>query len=344
MSSQPQLLISKRAAAAHGRALQRGASTNGGAATSSNASSSTSSSSSSSLLDFVVIGVAVATAAVTGLRLYRAMHVRLPAGSIAVVYNARRRSIFSTPYDQCGTAREAIAFCRSEKGKAAVGGLATIAGLRLVLGAALFPCTKAYLTRPPLPWYKVFSIPRGVISKGEGVQLVCRVTDVPTNSPARVDVEVGVRFYIDLNADLERYLSLCGPVGPSDHVGAAVGYCLRSHAASVDAGVLLSSRRRDMYFMDSFGNHVVSKLLADCAIRATSVTIQSVRESGVESNEASLDATYNNVSHTHSYTNGRSNGNSSANLNAYDNDYDDGLQYSDTSRTTEPYNASVRRL
>lgn len=210
----------------------------------------------------------VATAGLALFRVYKVMKCPVQPDMVAVVYNARRMSLFSTSIDsekQMIDARMRTDF--RNRG--------TIGAMRTLIHELCFPTSYCLVTRPPLPWYKVFILPRTILSATDNSPILQAKLTATTSDGGTVVFHVKVQYYIDCK-DLSRYLSLVGAVGAKDALSKTLQYCIDAHARKIGAVILTNSGRRAKHFTPNFTAHLQSKIYADSGVRIVHVDILDV--------------------------------------------------------------------
>lgn len=223
--------------------------------------------SSSSLADWAMAGLCVVTAGIAVARLYKIMRCPVQPDMVAVVYNARRMSIFSTSID---SEKQMVDARRREVSR---GG--AVVALRAFLLTTCFPTNYNLVVRPPLPWFKVFILPRTILSASDNAPVLQAKLTTTTSDGGTVAVQIKIQYYIDCK-DLARYLTLVGAMGAKDALSRSLQYCLDAHARKTGAVVLTNAGRRNLHFTPNFTAHLQSKVFADTAVRVVHVEILDV--------------------------------------------------------------------
>jgi hypothetical protein len=223
----------------------------------------------------VSLGIAAAIGVVRKLR--RLCFVRVAPDDVAFVFNVHRRSVFSSSMED--TLSAALSPSRQAKGRLGRLGACGINLLRLGASQGLwrliFPASRTYVVRPPLPMFSVFTLPRAVLDSSSGVAVDCVVEDVPV-SDGTLRITLTLIFYIEAH-EMNRYLTLLGPVAPHEALGRAVSQCLRQLARRTSSGVLLAKQRRTTMFLPDLTTQLRAMLCAECCVRMKNVVIEAVQ-------------------------------------------------------------------
>ena len=217
----------------------------------------------------LLIPLMVGAAAAVAFKLYRVCVVRTSPSDLSIVYDVRRRAIFSsssTPQEQH-----------------AVLPRPTTSALQRLLRRVLRPGA-TYVLVPPGGLHAVFAIPRSALSAAQGITTECIVEDVQV-SDGTLRCVLSLRAFVDAR-EIDRYLSVVGPVSPVASIGRCVAACLREELQSMTphatAATLLhrSSYAANSTFMTSLRPRVQSRLVADCCVVLKELTMERVELSG----------------------------------------------------------------
>eukprot|EP00758_Cryptobia_borreli_P019490 Tbor_TRINITY_DN8555_c0_g1::TRINITY_DN8555_c0_g1_i1::g.18145::m.18145 len=227
-----------------------------------------SSAATSSLLpcNLLLFGLGAVVTGMVSRKLYRIIVCPVPHDCVGVVFNCRRRTVFSSSVDSENKIFECSTITRKS--------FMSSVGFLSVARKLLFPTTCHYVTKPPLPFFKMFLLPRAVVLRSAGASCTCRVVDVRTPD-GLASIQLTVRYFL-ATEDLQRYLSVIGPGSPSGKIGNVIAFCTKGHAAHIGYAELRNSRKRDTYFMPGFSPHLASKLYSDCAVTLLSVVVDTV--------------------------------------------------------------------
>ena len=222
----------------------------------------------STLADWAVAGLCIATAGLAAFRVYKAMKCPVQPDMVAVVYNARRMNLFSTSID---SEKQMI----DARMRGDFRNRGTIGTLKTLLHGMCFPTSYDHVTRPPLPWYKVFILPRTILSATDNSPILQAKLTATTSDGGTVVFHIKIQYYIDCK-DISRYLTLVGALGAKDALSRTLQYCVDAHARKIGAVVLTNGGRRAKHFTPNFTAHLQSKIYADSGVRLVQVDILDV--------------------------------------------------------------------
>lgn len=216
-------------------------------------------------------------------KLRRLCVVAVAPTDVAVVFNRHRRSVLSTSEDRSPLPEDADpAAAGTQPTTSNVVVRVAKQGVRVAkavlahgLQPLLFPACRTYVVRPPLPVYGVFTLPRAVLQSATGVAVDCVVADVPVTDGV-LRITLTIVFFLGLH-ELNRYLTLLGPVAPHEALGRTVSQVLRQLARKCSSGILLAKQRRTTVFLPDLTTQLQTALCADCGLRLKAVTIEAVQ-------------------------------------------------------------------
>ena len=228
-----------------------------------------------------VIGLGALAVLGIARKLRRMCLVPVAADDVAIVFNIHRRSVFSTSEDRnlfpptpSGLGDSGRKYSKLVQMAGSVVQVVRLA-MHHGLWPLVFPACRAYVVRPPLPLFHVFTLPRAVLDGATGVAVDCSVADVPVTDGV-LRMTLTIVFYVDLQ-EVNRYLTLLGPVPPHEALGKAVSQCLRQLARRCSSGILLAKQRRTTVFLPDLTTQLRTVLCADCSVRLKTVTIEAVQ-------------------------------------------------------------------
>lgn len=209
-----------------------------------------------------LLPIAAACASVAlAYKLFKTCVVRTCSDKLTIVYDVRRRSIFSssaTPEENISPRKASNVF-------------------QYLLRRCLAPTSK-YVLVPPGGIHAVFSFPRSVLDRSKGVTTDCIVEDLQV-ADGVLRCVVAVTFYVDVR-EMERYLSVVGPHPPLEHVGRCVTSCLRDEVQSsrLTAAALLHKPNLgpSSPFVEALRQRLQSMLVSDCCVVLRDLAVLSV--------------------------------------------------------------------
>lgn len=208
------------------------------------------------VLRLLVVGAAIAVAR----KLYKLCYVRVGAGDVAIVFDTRRRAVFSTSAD---TDREHPSLSRE-----------VFHGNKKSPWAVLFPTSKSFVLRPPLPFFQVFTIPRAALSTDVGVAFGLTVESVKVQDEY-LTMQLMITFYLDPK-DVGRYLTLVGGAPPHEAIARAATDCMEEEVGDKSCGALLNPQRRDQRLVSALQQRLAKVLFRECGVRLKSFSIDAV--------------------------------------------------------------------
>lgn len=258
---------------------------------------------------------AAAMSALCVWRLYHLCIVHVKPNCVAVVYSTRRRRMWHTSIDAEMTSarrdgsrrsRRALPDNREEKDELGDTGSyesstcedTTLDGRQPVVNANSSSCARVLVGRggwlgrlwrasmcavmgnsagtvvkPPSSLFRVFVLPRAVFTRSGSV-VSCAVAQVEV-ADGWVSMWLTVRYRIPF-AQLERYLAANGPHAPHEAMAECVAEVVRTHAAHVSVGNLISHSRRQAVFMPDFTSHLYTRLMSETVVCILEVRVENV--------------------------------------------------------------------
>lgn len=197
----------------------------------------------------------VVSSLVAARKLYLLSRRKVELGTIAVVYNSKRMSVFSTSVDAQETPTTVSARVNS----------------------FLFPSSSHIVGVPPLPWYRVFVLPLSIVLAKRGNEVQVAIDEVPSTD-GNLSALVRLKYFIDPR-ELNRYLTVVGPKPPNEDIGESVAEVLKQCSSDKSGATLLSAARRGQQFAPEFRAKLSAKLCEKCCIRLIDVSVENMKMS-----------------------------------------------------------------